>query len=242
MSRTAIDLALAVPDTRLPLDAPAPWYVLIEAETAAAAFSLEPALFALLEPALESGLISDATVAQSETQRLAFWTLREAIAVAFVGDPSGIKSDTAVPVSRIPECVESATKPLVDYLPDIRCAPFGHVGDGNIHFNVLRPENMPQSDFSAHASTIRKMLNEEALKFGGTISAEHGIGTLKPKALTACLSSVEREIMQKMRAAISVKSLLNGAVTGLLSAALPIDLRDVWQQQMYRPSEGLLKL
>ncbi len=215
MSRTAIDLALTVPGTRLPLDEATPWYVLIEAETAAAAFSLEPALIAVLEPALESGLISDATVAQSETQRIAFWTLREAIAVAFIGDPSSIKSDTAVPVSSISECIDSATKRLMDYLPEIRCAPFGHVGDGNIHFNVLRPENMPQADFGAHASTIRKMLNEEALKFGGTISAEHGIGTLKPKALSAYLSSVEREIMQKMRAAISVDSGLNQMVTGL---------------------------
>ncbi len=215
MSRTAIDLALTVPDTRLPLDTPAPWYVLIETETAAAAISLEPALLSVLEHTLESGLISDATVAQSEAQRLTFWTLREAIAVGFIGDQSSIKSDTAVPVSSISQCIDSATERLTAYLPDIRCAPFGHVGDGNIHFNVLRPKSMAQSDFGAHASAIRKILNEEALKFGGTISAEHGIGTLKPKSLIACLSSVERELMQKVRAAVSVESGLNQSVIDL---------------------------
>ncbi|MEM5492964.1 FAD-binding oxidoreductase [Hoeflea sp. AS16] len=215
LSHTAIDLALGMPGTRLPLDQPAPWYALIETETAAAAFALEPALLESLGAALETGLISDAVLAQSQAQRLAFWALREAIAAAFIEDKTSIKTDTAVPVSEIAASIHSTTGSLTAYLPGVRCAPFGHVGDGNIHFNVLRPVTMTSAEFAKHVPGIRSILELEALKFGGTISAEHGIGTLKSKALAGTQDPIEREIMQRVRAAFDTGSCLNRSATGL---------------------------
>lgn len=212
LSHEAIDCALTIPGTRLPLDSSAPWYVLIETETSASALDLEPILLDGLDAALERGLIRDAALAQSHAQRQAFWALREAIAAAFIEDRSSIKSDTAVPVSEIAASIVSATASLTGYLPGIRCVPFGHAGDGNIHFNVLRPRTMEPADFAVLMPQIRAILDAEALKFGGTISAEHGIGTLKAGALAACQPAVERDILQRLREALDAEHCLNPAL------------------------------
>src|SRR5690606_22832693 len=127
------------PGVRQPLAERTPWAVLLEVETPAQGFDLGAALENGLAEAFETGQVLDAVIAQNEGQRRDFWHLRESIATAFVEDKSSHKSDTAVPVGKVPAFLEAAGAAVLAYLPGSRLAPFGHVGDGNIHFNVARP-------------------------------------------------------------------------------------------------------
>lgn len=212
MSRGAVDAALTHRALRDPLETPGAWSILVEAETASDALDLAGLLEQALGEAFEAGLLQDALVAQNEAQRQSFWSLREGIAEALIADESCLKSDTAVPIGRVPEYLDAARAAIERYLPGTRPVPFGHLGDGNVHYNLMRPETMPHAAFRSEWGALTEILAEEAVRLGGTLSAEHGIGRLKRPEFATMVDPVSREIMRSLKRTIDPDGRMNPGV------------------------------
>lgn len=212
ISEPAYDIGIDAQNLRRPLEDKAPWYALVEAETPSEDFQLQEIIERSLGEALESELILDAAIAQNVSQRDALWQIRESIPARFVEDKSTLKMDTAVPVDAIPEFLVKATKAVEDKMPGIRATPFGHLGDGNIHFNMLRPKTMDGHEFRRHWEEITQVVCDVALELGGTISAEHGIGRLKRAEFLETVDSVSLHLMKAMKTAIDPDNRLNPGV------------------------------
>jgi FAD/FMN-containing dehydrogenase len=201
-----------LPGARAPLARPAPWYVLAEV-----AWSLAEGLGAQLEQVLEEamrrGLIQDGAIAASEAQRKALWALRENPTEAMAHEGVVLRHDIAVPVSRVPDLIERAATELERAVPGVRIMPFGHVGDGNIHYNLLQPRDMAGEAFYARRDEVQRMVFDVVEALGGSISAEHGIGRLKRAELAVRKSPVELALMRQLKATLDPKGILNpGAV------------------------------
>ena len=149
------------------------------------------------------------TIAASEAQRQALWALREGITSAMIETPGSLKSDTAVPIPAIAAFDAAARHAVAAVVPDCVPAPFGHVGDGNIHFNVLPPPGMPGDTFSRQWPALARAIEDVALSFGGTVSAEHGIGLVKRDALSRMRSATELAVMRSLKQALDPRGLLN---------------------------------
>ncbi|MGV8950818.1 MAG: FAD-binding oxidoreductase, partial [Cypionkella sp.] len=199
MSDGALAAALSIEGNRYPLEARAPWALLIEAETSAMSHNLSTALEDGLAEGFEAELVQDAVISQNDTQREAFWQLREGIAAALIEDKSCLKSDTAVPISQVPAYMENAARAVTEFLPGTRPVPFGHLGDGNVHFNLLRPLDMAPEVFRGHWQPLTVILAKEAVKLGGTLSAEHGIGRLKRGEFEELVDPVALDLMRRLR-------------------------------------------
>lgn len=213
MSEGALASALTHEGCRYPLETPSPWAVLIEAETPALRHDLAAALEEGLAEAFEAALVQDAVIGQSDSQRAALWDLREGIAGALIEDKSCLKSDTAVPVSQVPAYMENTARAVAAFMPGIRPVPFGHLGDGNVHFNLLRPEDMAPETFRGQWHALTVILAEEAIKLGGTLSAEHGIGRLKRPEFETLVDPVALDLMRRLRRALDPEGRMNpGAV------------------------------
>ena len=214
LSNAGLELAVAyLPRARRPLRHAAPWHVLIEV-----AWSLDAGLAARLEEVLAEAaadnLVLDAVIAQSEAQRQALWALRENQTDAMAQAGTVLRHDVAVPVSRVPDLIERGQAMLEAWLPGIRIMPFGHVGDGNIHYNLLPPEGMSGEEFRALAGEVQERVFDLVEALGGSISAEHGIGRLKRAELVRRKAPLELALMRKLKAALDPKGILNpGAVT-----------------------------
>ena len=196
-------------DAREPLASPTPWLVLMEADSASRFVDLRAAFEALLEAAIADGLARDAVLPANEAQRQALWRIREGIAVAMISAPAALKSDTAVPVDRIPAFVEAAAVAVEAVMPGCIPVPFGHVGDGNIHFNVLPPEGMAAAEFKRRSADVARAIEDVSIAMGGTVSAEHGIGWLKRDALQRMRSAAELDAMARLKSAFDPQRLLN---------------------------------
>ena len=213
LSDNAISAALTLSRVRFPLQARYPWCALIEADTPSSHFDISGAIEDVLSGALEDGMLLDAVIAQSETQRDEFWHLRESIAFAMIEDKSALKSDTAVPVAKVAEFISCAEAVILQIVPGARCVPFGHLGDGNIHFNVQRPEDMFGDTFKNHWPDLIDAIAKVSLSLGGTISAEHGIGRTKQRIFSKTSAEVELKLMRALKAAIDPDELMNpGAI------------------------------
>lgn len=199
MSDGALEAALSIEGNRYPLEARAPWALLIEAETPAMSHDLSAALEEGLAEGFEAELVQDAVISQNDTQREAFWKLREGIAGALIEEKSCLKSDTAVPVSQVPTYMENTARAVEAFLPGVRPVPFGHLGDGNVHFNLLRPLDMKPEVFRTHWHALTVILAKEAMKLGGTLSAEHGIGRLKRAEFEELVDPVSLDLMRRIR-------------------------------------------
>ncbi len=208
-----VDLVLRyLPGARAPLARPAPWYVLAEV-----AWSLADGLGAELERTLEAalalGLIADGVIAKSEAERRALWALRENPTEAMAREGLVLRHDIAVPVSRVPDLIDQGADALAATLPGVRIMPFGHLGDGNIHYNLLQPAGMAAEDFRARTEDVQRLVFDVVAGLGGSISAEHGIGRLKRAELAARKSALELDLMRRLKAALDPEGLLNpGAV------------------------------
>jgi FAD/FMN-containing dehydrogenase len=201
MSRAALQFHLShVGATREPLDEPTPWLVLLEAESTTRFMDLDAAIDALTEHAFADGLVRTGCVAASIAQRRALWALREGIAIAM--DEARypiVKTDTAVPIGEVPAFIERVTNDVERCVPGARPIFFGHVGDGNIHLNVLPPIAMPDKEFRQQFSTLAQLVEDIALSLGGTVSAEHGIGQAKLDALGRMLKPCEVSLMRGIK-------------------------------------------
>ncbi|MBP6335967.1 MAG: FAD-binding oxidoreductase [Vitreoscilla sp.] len=187
----------------------APWTVLLELATPSED-TARAQLEALLETALESGLVSDAALAASLAQAKSMWHLRESIPLAQAEEGLNIKNDIALPVSAIPEFVRSTDAALRVALPGVRLVNFGHLGDGNLHYNVQAPEGEPAAEFlQAHERAVNTLVYDAVQRWGGSISAEHGIGALKRDELAARKSPVALGLMRTLKAALDPAGLMN---------------------------------
>jgi len=186
-----------------------PWYVLVQADDCTRDSPLAAQLEEVLANAIESAVAADAVVAQSGTQAHELWTLRENLAEAQRREGPNIKHDISVPVSAIPAFVVEAAAALAAALPGVRFVTFGHLGDGNLHYNLAAPENAPAEAFMANTSTANRIVHDLVAAHGGSISAEHGIGQLKRAELVRYKSAVELELMHRIKAALDPRGILN---------------------------------
>jgi FAD/FMN-containing dehydrogenase len=210
MSQVAMDLVrLEFPQLLQPLP-PAAWLVLLEQSDTEGEAHARGLFEGLLEQALEAELIVDAAVAESTAQSNAMWHLRESIPLAQSQHGINIKHDVSVPVSRIPNFVASTDAALLHQFPGISIVNFGHLGDGNLHYNVQPPEGGDTAAFLLeHEASVNALVYDAVTAHGGSISAEHGIGALKRDALVAHKSPVALDLMRHIKAALDPKGIMN---------------------------------
>ncbi len=207
-----MDLALAhLPGARAPLAGRPPWWVLIEMAEARAG-AAEAALEGVLEAALAERLISDAAVAQNETQAAAFWALREGQSAAQKPEGPAWKHDVSVPISRIADFIAAAGEALEARFPGVRIDAFGHVGDGNIHYDVLGPAGGDAAAHAAGRDAGAHVVHQIVHGMGGSISAEHGLGTMKTAEAATYKSEVELDALRALRAALDPGRIMNPRV------------------------------
>jgi FAD/FMN-containing dehydrogenase len=195
----------ALPDT-LPGH---PWVVLVQADDTGTAASVAAQLEAALAEAAEAGVAADAVIAQTDSQAKALWTLRESIPEAQRLEGPNIKHDISLPVSRIPDFLDESEAALRGALPGVRFVVFGHLGDGNLHYNLTGPEGARPQDFLPHTAVANGIVYELVDRHGGSISAEHGIGQLKREALRRFKSPLEVELMCRIKTALDPQGILN---------------------------------
>ncbi len=207
------DVALGLVRQHIPGPHPAlsasPWHLLIELSAGGEESELREALGALLAEALASGTISDAVLAQSGEQARRLWAMRESIGEAQRIDGLSIKHDVSVPISRIPEFVERADQALTEAFPGLRIVAFGHIGDGNLHYNQSQAAAGLNAAFLAAQPTVNRIVHDLVDELGGSISAEHGIGQLKRDALRRYKSPVEIEMMRAIKHVLDPQGLMN---------------------------------
>jgi FAD/FMN-containing dehydrogenase len=187
-----------------PIASPSPWFVLTELADAV------PSSFeSILEKAVELGIVTDASIAQSGTQRQALWAIRELMPESQRHEGGSIKHDVSVPVSHIPAFINEATKAVQGFMADARVMCFGHMGDGNMHFNVTQPIGMDKQKFLGEWHAMNWVVFDVVLKHGGSISAEHGIGQLKRDDMLRIKSTVELEMMRGIKAMFDPTGIMN---------------------------------
>ena len=192
---------------RDPLSSKHAWYVLLElgSQTDSGA----AALMNILEQGAERGLIEDAVVAASLDQRKDFWKLRELLSDMQKFEGGSIKHDVSVPVAKVPQFLDEVYPAIEAFLPGSRPVPFGHLGDGNIHCNVSQPAGMDKQAFLDRWYQVNEVVHTIVTRLDGSISAEHGIGTLKRDLLPAVKNPVALDVMRAIKAALDPKGLLN---------------------------------
>lgn len=204
MPEIGIQFTVKHMNARRALEAVSPWYVLLELADAS-----DAAAQTLLETAFENGFVTDAVVAQSQSQRNELWALRENLSEAQKFEGGSIKHDVSVPVSALPHFIEDATKALDTFMPSTRLCCFGHMGDGNMHFNVSQPLGMDKQAYLGHWHAMNRVIHDVVLKHRGSFSAEHGIGVLKREDMARYKSPVELEVMRSFKRALDPKGILN---------------------------------
>ena len=157
----------------------------------------------------EKGLIRDAAAAETEAQRQSFWNLRESMSWAQKPEGGSIKHDVSVPVALVPEFLATADKAVLKAMPDARIVAFGHMGDGNMHYNISQAPGADTESFLARWKEMNEIVHAIVLKLNGSISAEHGIGQLKRDELAAIRSPVEMAMMRRIKDAFDPKGIMN---------------------------------
>ncbi len=212
MKRLGMELVLKnIPDTREPLDTTPDWYVLIEIASGAPG-GAEAQMQALLEVAFEEGLITDAAIAQNDAQRAAFWRLREEHSAALKPEGGGWKHDVSVPISRIADFIDEASAAVERFHPGARISVFGHVGDGNLHYDILPGLGQDIPAFIGRWKEGSQVVHDVVARYDGSISAEHGLGRLKTEEVKRYKSPIEIETMAAIRRALDPDRIMNPAV------------------------------
>ena len=210
MSRNCLEMVLRqIPGTRDPLPKPEPWYILAELTDTHEGSAIRAELESALAAGIEHKLVSEAVIAASQQQAQALWRLRDAIPDAARNEGLVYRHDIAVTVSRIPEFIAAASNALEARFPGVRIICFGHVGDGNLHFNAFVP-GRERADPQARAATdVNRVVHDIVYHFGGSMSAEHGIGQAKRGELERYKGGVELELMRALKQAFDPHNLMN---------------------------------
>ena len=195
---------------RVPLFQSSPWCVLLENSDHVSETHARSQFEGLLEAALANGCVTDAVVAESLTQAKALWQVRESISLAQSQEGLNIKHDISLPISNIPAFVQSTDAALAQAIPGVRLVNFGHLGDGNLHYNVQAPLGVDAADFlREHEPEVNRLVFDAVTRFGGSISAEHGIGSLKVHQLVHYKSPVALSMMRSIKLALDPQNLMN---------------------------------
>jgi FAD/FMN-containing dehydrogenase len=198
-----------IPGVRDPLEAPHDWYVLIDISTSDSAQTAVTMIETLLEQGFIAGHIQDATIASSQVQQNALWHMREAMSEAQKPEGGSIKHDISVPVSSVPAFMRRAQDAVLAAIPAARICAFGHLGDGNIHYNISQPVGADKQEFLGRWREMNAIVHGIALEMGGSISAEHGIGQLKRDELAMIRDPIEMDLMQRIKAAFDPAGIMN---------------------------------
>ena len=203
MSALGVELVLRhIPGSTLPLATPAPAMCWSSWRRRARAPGCAPRSKTVLAAAMEAGIVADAVIAESGAQRAQLWRLREEHSEAQKRAGASVKNDVSVPVSKVPELIRRSTEICERLVPGIRCVPFGHLGDGNIHVNLVQPEGMEAAAFLARDHELMDAVNAVVRDLDGSFSAEHGIGRLKPYMMPEWRGGAELELMRRIKEAI----------------------------------------
>ncbi len=194
-----------VPDSAIPFDDGYPWYVLIEAAIGASQEVLEDAL----SNSIEEGLVLDAVIAKNSAEADKLWRLRHSISEAEKHAGVGLKHDISVSIGRMEEFLERGETMLAKAFPDAQLVAFGHVGDGNLHYNVRLPGGSAGEDLSEKEEQVSVLIYDLVSEFGGSISAEHGVGVLKREYLKRYKNDVDLNLMRTLKHALDPQNLLN---------------------------------
>lgn len=210
MPRVGVEFCLRhLEGARDPLEGEHAWYVLMELSSGSEAFPVRDLMESILGEAFEEGLVEDAAFAQNLTQVQDFWHIRHGMSEVQKPEGGSIKHDVSVPVASIPDFLDKAMAAVEDFVPGCRPVPFGHIGDGNIHFNVSQPVGADKEDYLAKWDEMNTIVHGIVGEFGGSISAEHGIGRLKRDLLKDVKQGIELDLMKRIKDAFDPKGLLN---------------------------------
>ncbi|WP_180898600.1 FAD-binding oxidoreductase [Martelella soudanensis] len=194
---------------RDPLSKPFPWYTLIDVSTSDSQQSADDMMTAVLEEAFEQGIVEDAVIAKSEAEIAELWHMRDTMSEAQKPEGGSIKHDVSVPVSSVPAFLHQADAAVMAAVPGARICAFGHLGDGNIHYNISQPEGADKAAFLARWGEVNEIVHAIVLAHGGSISAEHGIGRLKRDELARIREPIEIELMQRIKNAFDPAGIMN---------------------------------
>ena len=209
MARAGVDAVVKHDSaSRHPLAESYPWYVLIELSSQQRS-GLREVMEDILAAGHDKGLVLDATIADSVQQAKSFWRIRELFGEVQRHIGASIKHDISVPVAAVPAFIEEADAAVMKFIPGSKTLPFGHVGDGNIHYNVMQPEGMDKEQFLARWDEVNKVVFAVVRKFGGSISAEHGVGVMKRDILPDYKDPVAIELMRGLKRMLDPNGILN---------------------------------
>ncbi len=197
------------PGVRLPLPLASPWFALLELSDHESAAHAAERLQAILGPAFEADEVDDAVVAQSISEARAMWAVREGIPEAHARSGGNVKHDIALPVSAIPDFVAATDAQLLQRFPWIQPSTFGHLGDGNLHYNMGTKDGVPIAVAFEHQKEINRIVHDAVAARGGSISAEHGLGQLKRDDIGRYKPAVELELMRRIKNALDPLNLMN---------------------------------
>ena len=209
MDRACLEILVAYTDLGDPFDDVYEHYALVELTSSRHDADLHPLLERTLESAFEDSIAVNAVIATSGAQAQRLWRMRETLPEALKSLGVGIKHDVSGPVSRVPEFILRATKYCEETIEGARVVAFGHIGDGNVHFNLMRPEGAEPAEFLAHGTTITTRVHDIAAELDGSFSAEHGIGMLKKPDLERYKSPVELELMRTLKRTLDPNNIMN---------------------------------
>jgi D-lactate dehydrogenase (cytochrome) len=208
MARIAVDFSFRHAGYRDPLPQPYPWYVLLEVSSTRTD-GLRDRLQEALEAAYGQDLVVDAVVADSLEQRGELWRIRESISEVQKFEGGSIKHDVSVPIADVPAFIDEASAAAMALIPGCRPCPFGHLGDGNIHFNISQPVGADKAEFLARWHDMNAVVHAVVARHGGSISAEHGIGVLKRDELTRVKDPVALAVMRSLKRTLDPNNILN---------------------------------
>jgi FAD/FMN-containing dehydrogenase len=194
-----------IPDSRFPMDESSPWYVLLEGTNVSDDGHLERQLSACMD----DGLITDAVIAKNESEAAELWRIRHAISEAQKREGASLKHDISVPTGSVGEFIEAADEAVAAFLPGVRVVAFGHVGDGNVHYNLSQPRDSDAAGFLAARDALATVVYQVVDRFNGSISAEHGIGQAKRDHLRQFRSETELGLMRAVKGALDPHNIMN---------------------------------
>jgi FAD/FMN-containing dehydrogenase len=194
-----------IPSSSFPLDQESPWFVLLETSRASTGDEFE----AMLASLHESALITDAVIAKNRSEASDLWRLRHAISESQKREGASLKHDIAVPVGEVGHFIREAEAAVTREIPGVRVVAFGHVGDGNIHFNLSQPKDWSAADFVEQRQRLASLVYDVVASFGGSISAEHGIGQAKREHLAHYRGDTETGLMKAVKGALDPKNIMN---------------------------------
>ncbi len=206
------DVARCFPQQRLPFEGAAaalPWYALLELSDSESEVHARERFETVLGEAIESGCVKDAVIASSTAQTNALWHLRESIPLAEKKSFKAIKHDVSIPVSRMAAFVRETNRALQQAFPGVHFVIFGHLGDGNLHYNVARGGDWTEADLLARQDAVGEVVHDSVHAVGGSISAEHGVGQLKRDALVRYKDPVELALMRSIKQALDPQGIMN---------------------------------